>query len=70
MEIVQERLEREGDIEIVQTAPTVTYEVGDKRRRGDRDPQPRRPARPGHIEEIREPIVKLEIICPTESSAT
>ena len=35
MDIIQERLEREGDVEIVQTAPTVSYEVLAYNKKGD-----------------------------------
>ncbi|MCC6661265.1 MAG: elongation factor 4 [Phycisphaerales bacterium] len=38
MDIIQERLEREGGVEIVQTAPTVSYEV---QIRGDKPPAPK-----------------------------
>jgi len=67
MEIVQERLERENDVEVVQTAPTVSYEVLTT------DGQTRRIESPGelpdgtYIEELREPFVRLEIITATES---
>ena len=65
MEIVQERLEREGRIEIVQTAPTVTYQV--ERTDGEviEIHNPVELPDPSHINEIREPIVRLEIITPT-----
>ncbi len=70
MDIIQERLEREGGVEIVQTAPTVTYDVLETNKKGrqrvHRDPQPRRPPRPLQHQAIREPIVRLEIIVPTE----
>ncbi|MHC4994460.1 MAG: translation elongation factor 4 [Planctomycetota bacterium] len=67
MDIIQERLEREGDVEIVQTAPTVTYEV--EKNDGDvfEIHNPSELPDPTHIKEIREPIVKLEIITPTDS---
>ena len=39
MEIIQQRLEQEADIDLVQTAPNVTYEIVDHDRRDDRDPQ-------------------------------
>ncbi|MCH2134734.1 MAG: translation elongation factor 4 [Phycisphaerales bacterium] len=67
MEIVQERLEREGGVEIVQTAPTVTYHVATT---DDKVLEIHNPAElpdPTNIAEIREPIVKIEIICPDEN---
>ncbi|NIA17323.1 MAG: elongation factor 4, partial [Planctomycetes bacterium] len=67
MEIVQERLERENDIEVIQTAPTVSYEVllgdGEVKKIDSPSQLPDR----SHIEEFREPFVKLEIITPKES---
>ena len=67
MEIIQERLERENDVDIVQTAPTVTYEVvmsdGEIRRIGSPSELPDRT----HVAELREPFVRLEIITSTES---
>ena len=38
MEIVQERLEREHDLDMIQTAPTVTYQIRARGRRGAGDP--------------------------------
>jgi GTP-binding protein LepA len=64
MEIVQERLEREGGVEVVQTAPTVTYQI--KTTTGDliEIHNPADLPDPSQIDQIREPIVKIEIICP------
>lgn len=66
MEIVQERLERESDLDLVKTAPNVTYEV---LRTDGTVAEVHSPADipdPSCIEEIREPIVKLEIMAPKE----
>ncbi|MCD4831615.1 MAG: translation elongation factor 4 [Anaerohalosphaeraceae bacterium] len=67
MEIVQERLERENDIEIIQTAPTVSYEIlltdGEVKRIDSPSQLPDRSI----IEELREPFVKLELITPKDS---
>jgi GTP-binding protein LepA len=67
MEIIQERLERENDIEIVQTAPTVSYEIvltsGEVKRIDSPAELPDRTS----IAEWREPFVHLEIITPTEA---
>jgi len=67
MEIVQERLERENDIEVVQTAPTVSYEVVTKGGEVKRIESPSQLPDPSHIEELREPFVRLEIITGTDS---
>ncbi len=67
MEIVQERLEREGGVEIVQTAPTVTYNVATTDGEVIEIHNPADLPDPTHIAEIREPIVKIEIICPDEN---
>ncbi|MBN2317066.1 MAG: elongation factor 4, partial [Sedimentisphaerales bacterium] len=67
MEIVQERLERENDIEVVQTAPTVSYEVVTKDGEVKRIESPSQLPDPSHIEELREPFVRLEIITGTDS---
>jgi GTP-binding protein LepA len=67
MEIVQERLEREHDIEVVQTAPTVPYEVlttaGETFEVDSAGDLPE----PNYIEEIREPVVKVDLIIPEDS---
>ncbi len=71
MEIIQERLEREYDLDIVVTAPSVEYEVvmlygrdhaGSIRRRNC-------PMK-ALIEEIREPWMKLQIFTPTDYYGT
>lgn len=64
MEIVQERLEREGGVEVVQTAPTVTYQVVRTDGEVIEIHNPADLPEVVHIDEIREPIVKIEIICP------
>jgi len=67
MDIVQERLERECGVSVVQTAPSVTYEVV------LRDGTVRIVESAGdlpdasHIEELREPWVAMQIITPAES---
>ncbi|HBG26143.1 MAG: elongation factor 4 [Planctomycetes bacterium GWF2_41_51] len=66
MEIIQERLERENDIEVVQTAPTVTYEILTTDNEVIRVDSPSQLPEPTKIEELREPIVKLEIITPKD----
>ena len=64
MEIIQERLEREFETEVVQTAPTVTYKV--KLRDGSmlEVHNPAELPRGGAYEEILEPICKIEILVP------
>jgi GTP-binding protein LepA len=67
MEIIQERLERENDIDIVQTAPTVSYEVLMSNGQVKRIDSPSMLPDRTHIDELREPFVRLEIITSTES---
>ncbi len=94
MDIVQERLEREGGVEIVQTAPTVSYHVlvrgmdtitgaNGQALKGVDPKSPFHTGVPanhqllevhnpadlpnmGHVEEIREPICKVEIMLPKQ----
>ncbi|CAN5822936.1 translation elongation factor 4 [soil metagenome] len=64
MEIIQERLEREYDLDLLATAPSVEYEVrlrGDKLLRID---NPSELPSPGEIESINEPWMHLSIISP------
>ena len=67
LEIIQERLERENDIEVIQTAPTVSYEVMTKDGIVKRIESPGQLPEPNHIEELREPFVRLEIITGTDT---
>jgi len=66
MEIVQERLEREYDLELITTAPTVLFEV--VTRSGDtlQVHNPTELPPPNEIEEVREPIVEASILVPQE----
>jgi GTP-binding protein LepA len=67
MEIIQERLERENDIEVVQTAPTVSYELVLKDGTVKKIESPSQMPDRSHIEELREPFVRLEIITAVDS---
>lgn len=66
MEIVQERLEREFDQDLITTAPSVVYEVvlGDGTVLEVENPS--KMPEPGKIEEIREPIVTVHLYQPQE----
>ena len=64
MEIIQERLEREFNIEVVQTAPTVTYEILLTDGTVKRIDAPSELPNPTHVEEIREPYILMNLILP------
>ena len=66
MDIIQERLEREQQVSLVQTAPTVTYEVESRDNTVFRITNPADLPDPSRIKEIREPIVATEIITPAD----
>jgi GTP-binding protein LepA len=66
MEIVQERLEREYDLELIGTAPTVVYEVLRNDGALVRLENPAGLPPPGQIAEIREPYVLASILTPSE----
>lgn len=66
MEIIQQRLEHESDIDLVQTAPNVTYELTTKKGETLSIHKPQDVPEPGDIEEFRQPIVKCSIIVPED----
>jgi len=66
MEIVQERLEREFDLDLITTLPNVEYQViltnGDELHVENPSKMPDR----GRIEQLREPFVRIRIVSPSE----
>jgi GTP-binding protein LepA len=66
MEIVQQRLEGECDVDLVQTAPNVTYEI--ITRKGDKLEihRPQEVPESGDIEEFRQPMVKVNFVVPND----
>jgi GTP-binding protein LepA len=66
MEIIQERIEREYDLDIVVTAPSVEYEVVTVGGEIQLISSPAKLPDEAQIAEIREPWMRLEIITPTE----
>jgi GTP-binding protein LepA len=66
MEIVQERLEREYDMDLITTAPTVVYQVVLRDGTVQEIENPSKMPDPGRIEEIREPIITSSIIVPQD----
>lgn len=66
MEIVQERLEREFDMDLITTAPTVVYEVALADGSIIQVDNPSKMPDPSKIEEIREPIVTVNLYMPQE----
>ena len=66
MEIVQERLEREYNLDLITSAPTVVYEIVTKKGEVLQVDSPSRLPPLGNIEEMREPIVEANILVPQE----
>ncbi|WP_206952901.1 translation elongation factor 4 [Trinickia acidisoli] len=66
MEIVQERLEREFDMDLITTAPTVVYEVVQRDGTTVVVENPAKLPDPSRTEEIREPIVTVNLYMPQD----
>ena len=66
MEIIQERLEREYDLDLITTAPTVIYEVLKTDGETIQVDNPSKLPAVNDIEEMREPIVEANILVPQE----
>lgn len=66
LEIVQERLEREFDMDLITTAPTVVYQVMDKAGELIMVENPAKLPDPSKIQEIREPIITANILVPND----
>jgi GTP-binding protein LepA len=64
MDIIKERLERENDLELIQTAPNVTYEIETHLNKAMPIDNPIDLPDTNEIIEFREPIAKVEIIVP------
>ena len=66
MEIVQERLEREYDMDLITTAPTVVYELLLKNGNVEQIENPSRLPELSFIEEIREPVISINLLMPQD----
>ena len=66
MEIVQERLEREYDMDLITTAPTVIYELLLRSGEVVQIENPSRLPEPSRVEEIREPMIVVNLLMPQD----
>ena len=66
MEIIQQRLEQESNLDLVQTAPNVTYEITTKQGETLRIYNPQKVPDSGTIEEFRQPIVRVNFVLPSD----
>ena len=66
MEIIQQRLENECNIDLVQTAPNVTYEIIKRDGTKMEIHRPQEVPDSGDIEEFRQPIVRVNFVLPIE----
>ena len=66
MEIIQQRLEQEANIDLVQTAPNVTYEIVTQTGETREIHRPQEVPDAGAISEFRQPMVRLSLVQPTE----
>ena len=66
MEIIQQRLEREHDLDMIQTAPSVTYKITQKDGSEELISSPGALPTPDKFEEVLEPIVRVSMIVPSE----
>jgi GTP-binding protein LepA len=65
MEIIQQRLEKEADVDLIQTAPNVTYQI---KTRGEvkHVDSPQEVPDSGEIDEFSEPIARVQFILPSD----
>jgi GTP-binding protein LepA len=66
LDIVQERLEREFDLDILVTAPSVSYQIINNSGEVHDISNPGELPDAGHYQTIREPWMKITILCPSE----
>ena len=67
MEIVQQRLEQESDVDLVQTAPNVTYQIVTRRGEVREIHRPQEVPDAGEIAEFRQPVVRVDLLQPADS---
>jgi GTP-binding protein LepA len=63
-EIIQQRLERDSELDLVQTAPNVTYEILTRKGETILIDNPQKVPDAGQIEEFREPFVRIQFLLP------
>ena len=63
-EIIQQRVERDSDLDLVQTAPNVTYEILNRKGEILVIDNPQKVPDAGQIEEFREPFIKISFLIP------
>ncbi|MEO2162282.1 MAG: translation elongation factor 4, partial [bacterium] len=66
MEIIEQRLEREYDLDLIQTAPSVTYEILTTNGEAKLIHSPGTLPNPDQYDELREPIARVSMLLPTE----
>src|SRR5438876_4048260 len=66
-EIIQQRLERASELELVQTAPNTTYEILTRKGEILSIDSPQKVPDAGQIEEFREPFVRISFLLPSEN---
>jgi len=66
MEIIQQRLESEADLDLVQTAPNVTYEIVTRKGETLLINNPQQVPDAGQIQEFRQPVVRVNFVLPTD----
>jgi GTP-binding protein LepA len=66
MEIVQQRLEQDSDVDLVQTAPNVTYEILTRKGETLHIHRPQEVPEAGEIAEFRQPLVRVNLLQPSE----
>ena len=66
-EIIQQRLERDSELELVQTAPNVTYEILTRKGETIMIDSPQAVPDSGQIEEFREPFVRISFLVPSSN---
>ncbi len=66
-EIIQQRIERDSELDLVQTAPNVTYEILTKKGEIVVVDNPQKVPDSGQIEEFREPFIKINFLVPSSN---